>query len=570
MSYSARPSRRMLFSGTGFAYRRPTLPGTMIPSRSTMSEPAPTPSVNPVSPDVPPASQPVHHDAGPHGSQQNASRLFKAMQGVSIFVIVSAIVVVFMAFVLGIPIPGMHAAEPEINSKETRPLGVQLVGRHTLEVPAEVRAALGIRKGGQDEIEIVKAPTKTRPLMMYGSTALDPTRLMRIRARFAPAEVVSIGEVLDVQGGKSVYRELRPGDRVKKGDILGVFFSVDVGSRKNDLLDALVQLMLDQKVLDGIEKALHSVPEVQYWNALRAVQGDRNAVNRAFNNLRVWNIPQEDIDALHEEAKRISSDKDAWHKTPAGRWVAGEKQTMPGTKVDMGADKNDPWGRVTLRAPFDGIVVERNIVPHEMVVDNTVNLFQIAQVQRLLVVANAPEDELPSLNALTPEQRKWTVKTVGLNGTAEIEGPIEEVGYLIDPNQHTAVIKGYIDNPKEQIRAGQFVAATVQIPPPRDVVEVPLDAIVEDGQSCVVFVQTDAQKHHYKMRRVQIVSRFEHTAFVRGRPFSKQEQELTPEEKVQNLQVLRPLRAGERILKTAVGELKAALLDLESHPIRES
>ncbi len=442
---------------------------------------------------------------------------------------------------------------------------MHLVGRHILQIPDEVRAALGIRKGGKEDIEIVKVPTKTRPLMMYGSTALDPTRLMRIRARFAPAEVVSIGEVLDVQGGKSVFRELRPGDRVKQGDILGVFFSVDVGSRKNDLLDALVQLILDQKILDGIEKALHSVPEVQYWNALRAVQGDRNAVNRAFNNLRVWNIPQEDIDALHEEAKKISADKDAWFKTTEGRWVKGEKQGKGG-RVDPDAENDNPWGRVTLRAPFDGIIVERNIVPREMVVDNTVNLFQIAQVQRLLVVANAPEDELPSLNALTPEQRKWSVKTVGLNGTAEIEGPIEEVGYLIDPNQHTAVIKGYINNPKEQLRAGQFVSTTVQIPPPKDVVEVPLDAIAEDGQSCVVFVQTDAKKHHYRMRRVQIVGRFEHTAFVRSKPFTKQEQELTPEEKVQNLQVLQPLRQGERILKTAVGELKAALLDLESRP----
>jgi cobalt-zinc-cadmium efflux system membrane fusion protein len=527
-----------------------------------MSNPAPSPPVEPVSPA---ATSPPAHDPVLNESERTTSRLFKAMQAGGLLLIVSAVLVIFMAVVLGIPIPGMHAAQPEAKSKETRKLGVRLVDSpaHTLFIPADVRGALGIQKGGKDEVETVKAPTKTRPLTMYGSTALDPTRLMRIRARFAPAEVVSIGEVLDVQNGKSVYRELRPGDRVKRGDILGVFFSVDVGSRKNDLLDALVQLMLDQRILDGIEKALHSVPEVQHWNALRAVQTDRNAVNRAFNNLRVWNIPQVDIDALHEEAKRISADKNAWHKTPAGRWVAGEKQAKGGT-VDMGADKDDPWGRVTLRAPFDGIVVERNVNPREMVVDSTVNLFQIAQVHRLLVVASAPEDELPNLNALIHEQKKWTVKTVGVTGTTEIEGPIEEIGYLIDPNQHTAVIKGYINNPREALRAGQFISATVQIPPPKDVVEATLDAVVEDGQISVVFVQTDPKKHHYTMRRVQIANRFEHTAFIRSKPFTKAELELTPEEKAQNIQVLEPLRAGERILKTGVGELKVALLDLEA------
>ena len=47
-----------------------------------------------------------------------------------------------------------------------------------------------------------------------------------------------------------------------------------------------------------------------------------------------------------------------------------------------------------MRAPFDGVIVERNVHVDEMVVDNTVNLFQIADVNRLLVIANCPEDAL--------------------------------------------------------------------------------------------------------------------------------------------------------------------------------
>ena len=43
-----------------------------------------------------------------------------------------------------------------------------------------------------------------------------------------------------------------------------------------------------------------------------------------------------------------------------------------------------------MRAPFDGVIVERNVHKDEMVVDNTINLFQIAQVKKLLVIATAP------------------------------------------------------------------------------------------------------------------------------------------------------------------------------------
>ena len=239
-----------------------------------------------------------------------------------------------------------------------------------------------------------------RPLVLPGSTALDPTRLARIRARFAPARVVQIGQVWDYspKTGQTEFRELRQGDSVSKGDVLGIFYSVDVGSKKNDLLDALVQLELDQKILDEAEKHAEAVPQVFLLTYVRAVQGDRNAINRALNNLKLWDIPQDEIDALHAEAKKIGADKDAWFKTPEGRWVKGEKQAAAG-KADPGKEKEteDPWGRVTLRAPFDGVIVERNVHKDEMVVDNTVNLFQIADVNRLLVIANCPEDLLPTL-----------------------------------------------------------------------------------------------------------------------------------------------------------------------------
>jgi cobalt-zinc-cadmium efflux system membrane fusion protein len=492
-----------------------------------------------------------------------------AVQMASVVAVIGLVMFVFLGLVLGVPLPGLHhSPEEEMKVQAPPSLGVRLVdGRpHTLLVPDDIRATLGIRKGGKEQIQIVQRPTQTRPLVLYGSTALAPERLMRIRARFAPAEVVSIGKVHDFSSktGRSEFRELRPGDRVQKGDVLGVFFSVDVGCKKNDLLDALVQHNLDQKILDGMEKAIGSIPQVQYDTQLRLVYGDRNAINRALNNLKVWNIPQEEIDALHEEAKKIAADKNAWFKTPEGRWVKGEKQASGG-KVDPDRENENPWGRVTLRAPFDGIIVERNIVPHEIVQDPTTNLFQIAQVDRLLVIANAPEDELPNLNALRADDRSWTVKTVGGTSSLELKGPIEEIGYLIDPNQHTAIIKGYIDNPKDQIRAGQFVSATIRMPPPQDVVEVPIDAVVEDGQMSVVFVQTDPTKHEYTMRRVQLTHRFEKSAFIRSRPFLEQEK-LSTEEKEQDLPPLEPLRPGERILKTGVGELKAALLDLESRP----
>jgi cobalt-zinc-cadmium efflux system membrane fusion protein len=483
----------------------------------------------------------------------------------------------FYSYFTGIPLHLLASTkdkEGEEASATSAAPSIALVSgqAHTLQVPEEVAAALGIRKGQRDSVAVAQAPSMMRPLVLPGSTALDPGRLDRIRARFAPARVVELAKIWDrsPKTGQTEFRELRPGDRVAKGDLLGIFYSVDVGSKKNDLLDALVQLELDQKILDEAQSHAEAVPAVFLNTYYRAVQGDRNAINRALNNLKLWDIPQVEIDALHTEARKISADKGAWSRTPEGRWVKGEKLATEG-KVDPGKEKEteNPWGRVTLRADFDGVIVERNVHVGEMVVDNTVNLFQIADVNRLLVIASCPEDALPTLEALHGSEKRWTVRTVGAGSATGLPGTIDEIGYVIDPNQHTAVIKGYVDNPGKRIRAGQYVTASVNIPPPDDVVEIPTDALVDDGLQSLVFVQPDAAIHQFTMRRVHVTHRFERTVFVRSSPIPKEEQ-LTAREAEEGILPKEALHAGERVLLSGSVELKAAVMELESRPEKKS
>jgi cobalt-zinc-cadmium efflux system membrane fusion protein len=463
-------------------------------------------------------------------------------------------VLVGVALITGLVPLSRNAAATVDHPPPRQLLGVELVkGQpHTLAVPEDVRQALGISPRKGDLIAAVRKPTRTRPLVMPGSTALDPARLFRIRARFAPspssAEVTEIAKVREdpAQSGKAVtvFREIRSGDHVSKGDVLAVFHSVDVGNKKNDLIDAIYQLKLDQEILDRAEKSASSgvLSDVFVLNARRAVQGDVNAVSRALSTLRAWGIAEEDIKAVRDEAELVKKREGKHDKS-----------------------KDALWARVELRAPDDGVIIERNVSLREIVVDNTTNLFQIAKVNRLSVFANVPEDDLPDLEKLSTAQRRWTVRTVG---APPVQGFISDIGYLIDPNQHTAVVKGYIDNPGERLRAGQFVSATVDLPPPADVVEVPIDAVVDDGLQSVVFVQLDPGKHHYTMRRVQITSRFDRSAFVRSSPIPKGQQ-LTPEEAEQGLLPKEALRPGERVVQAGVGELKAALRNLESSPSKD-
>jgi cobalt-zinc-cadmium efflux system membrane fusion protein len=482
--------------------------------------------------------------------------LTKVLKTVCILVIIGAALTGFAMATGVVPVPWQDQAKAQSSPRSSaEELGVELVqGRtHTLTVPGDVRKALGIRKGNKDLLAVAQKPAQMRPLAMPGSTALDPTQLHRIRARFAPspssAEVVEIGKVPEDrrQTGviETIFREIRSGDRVKKGDLLAVFHSVDVGNKKNDLIDAIYQLELDEQILKQAEAKREAVPEVFLWNTRRNVQGDINAINRAVSTLETWGIPKEDIQAVRAEAEEVKKRQGKHDKA-----------------------KDALWARVELRAPDDGVIIERNVALHEIVVDNTTNLFQIAKVDRLTVFAHVPEDDLPALEALPSDLRLWKVKTVGSD---PIAGFIDDIGYIIDPNQHTAVVKGHIDNKDGKLRAGQFISATVALQPPPDVVEVPVDAVVEDGQQCVVFVQADPEEHpdQFTMRRVQLTHRFDKTVFVRSKPFAKEEQPTT-EEKELGILSREPLRPGERLIQSGVGELKAALLDKESAPEKKN
>src|SRR5262249_14763137 len=161
--------------------------------------------------------------------------------------------------------------------------------------------------------------------------------------------------------------------KVKKGQLLGTFESADVGNIKSNLVDAISLFKMDQDILERGEAAFRklAIPEVMLLTFRRNVEADQNAINRAAANLRAWDIAPADIDKCYKEAEEIR---------------------MRGGKRDPAAEKL--WSRVEIVAPEDGVIVERNVAQHELVQDATTNLFQIANMERILVLTNCPEDDL--------------------------------------------------------------------------------------------------------------------------------------------------------------------------------
>jgi cobalt-zinc-cadmium efflux system membrane fusion protein len=397
-------------------------------------------------------------------------------------------------------------------------------GGPSLRLPAAMLTDLGVRTA-----EVKARAARPRLLQYPGVLALDSERIAKVHGRIG-------GEVVEVAstGTGADKHPLRVGDRVKKGQLLAVVWGKDLGEKKAQMLDALLQLRLDEEILERAEKAAGAVPEVFLLNARRTVQAGRNAVARAERTLRTWRLPEEAIKEVEEEAKRVTARKGVHDR-----------------------DKERDWARLPIRAPLDGIVVEKNVALGEIIVDPTTVLFQIADLSRLAVHVSVAEADLPALLALKPGQRRWTVRPLSPPGAKALPGFIDSIGYLIDPNQHTTTVVGHVDNPGEKLLPGQAVRVTVVLPTTVTDVAVPTAALVEEGGKAFVFVQPDAGKLVYTPRRVAVVRRGRDVAHVRTDP--------TPDEERQGFQ---PLRPGTRVVTAGAVELKALLEDLKARAPR--
>src|SRR5262249_45591567 len=146
---------------------------------------------------------------------------------------------------------------------------------------------------------VQQAPSRAT-LRLPGTLLLDPSSLVRVRARFA-GEVIAVSSLGAAEDGR---RLLRPGDRVRKHQLLASIWSKDLGEKKSELVDALTRLWLDQEALRQLQdlQKKAAAPERSVREAERNVRADQITVERIRRTLRSWRLADDEIEAVELEA----------------------------------------------------------------------------------------------------------------------------------------------------------------------------------------------------------------------------------------------------------------------------
>jgi cobalt-zinc-cadmium efflux system membrane fusion protein len=384
-----------------------------------------------------------------------------------------------------------NAQPHEVGSETAKPEGVRRISASAITIPADVSTSIGL------QVAEVKKATRPRDLPpLPGNLNVDSDRMPRVLSRFA-GEIVALGttqgeETTDSRADvSSSGRPLRVGDHVRKNQLLAVLWSKDLGEKKSEWIDAQSRLNLDRGILKDLEELYQkgATPERSVREARRIVDADVIALRKAEHTLLSWGIKEREMAEIRAEAEK------------------------PDRKVGERKQDFERWARVEIRSPQDGTVIERNISLRDLV-DTTTPLFKIADLSNLVVWVNLYEEDLPTIQKL-PRPIKWDI-TVPSQPGVTYTGTLDQINEIIDTNQHTALLKGFVNNSRGDLLVGQFVTAHISIPPAANELEVPTSAVVEDGHDSIVFVEVPGEKHQFRRQKVLVTRRYQDVIYVRA------------------------------------------------------
>ena len=405
--------------------------------------------------------------------------------------------------------------------------------------------------------EAVVAGNKLPLPPMIGTVNYEIDRLFSIKALFTGevAEVMQVDDETEfIKNGSPTYkkRPIKFGDKVKQGDTLVVIWSRDLGEKKAALVDAICSLRLSQETLVRQRELFNegAISLAALKVAERQVQADNNAVMTAERTLRIWKLTDPEIQAIKDEANVI-------HDQKLTRDIVQEVKK---------------WARVERKAPwFDPAnpnrqltILEKNTNLTDIVdpANYGTPLFKIADLSRLQIWVHPPEEYLPILRQqLNAGTLKWEIRFQSESAKMKpLELKVEQISPSLEPNQHTPMLMGYLDNPDYKYLIGQFVTATILIRPPADTVEVPTDAVNPLSGQEFVFIENPKAKNQFLIRRVSVAQSLKRISYVRAK--------LTPEQAEANRALkqgeypIQTLQAGDRVVTRGVVELTAALEEL--------
>ena len=278
-------------------------------------------------------------------------------------------------------------------------------------------------------------------LVLTGSVSFDENRTLQVAANVK---------------GRAAAIPVDLGARVRRGDPLVVVESIELGRAREDLVRARAELSVAERAYaraQALTKA-KAISDGEFQSREGDYLSKKSAAAAAERTLHLMGETEDRI-------ARLASNPDT-HES--------EGVTL------------------TIRAPFDGRVVERKIAPGALF-DALQPLLTVADLSTVWVFLDLREKDL----ALVSEGLPLTILTDAYPSDP-FTGRVDVVGSVVDARTRTVKVRAVVRNPDLKLKQGMFVKAQIEVPRPaaeaRASLSVPQGAIQTMDGRPVVFVMT--------------------------------------------------------------------------------
>jgi cobalt-zinc-cadmium efflux system membrane fusion protein len=256
-----------------------------------------------------------------------------------------------------------------------------------------------------------------------------------------------LAEVTTLIRGRVVKVHVDVGQDVKKGALLALLHSMDLGVAEGDYLKAAARLH-EAELAHARAKELYENKAVSLAELLRREAAMRTAQAEARetkNRLELLGVPPDEIERLDRQ-DTIKAD-------------------------------------VPLRAPFDGRIIMRNITRGE-VVETHQKFFTVANMTDVWVVGNVPEKDV---RFIRKDQKVDVV--LAAYPHAIFSGAITYIGDTLDPATRTMRLRVTVPNPDRLLKPEMFAVIRVYAASSPDELSLPIEAVQNGPAGTMVFVQ---------------------------------------------------------------------------------
>lgn len=267
------------------------------------------------------------------------------------------------------------------------------------------------------------------------------------------------------------------GTTVKRGDILALVDSMEIGKAKGELLQARAQVELKSKVEGSLRELVATgvVAKVQLIEAEAATREAQIRLKSAQQALANLGLPMSIDDILAVTSESL------------GKYL--HFYGLPEAIASRLDHKTTSSNLFPILAPRDGVVTAAKSVVGE-VVDSSKVLFVIADTSRMWLILNVRNEDMKYVRvrdaAGKPGQR---ILFRPDGGDDEIEGELVWKSTSVDEKTRTIQLRAELPNADGKLLANTFGAGRIVLREEKNAMVVPNEAIHWEGDCTIVFVR---------------------------------------------------------------------------------